>query len=300
MKRGKLFLKCKIGGASGFYLIDRLHRQNVPIYNVETGENYLILSIDCCDSKKLFAISRNMCYNITIIKYYGKKLPFTFLVKRLGLILCFALFLALAILADGWISKIVYKGDGQNLIPYVEQILRNEGVKENSFFVQNEKELSQKILKSSDKFSFVSVEKVGRLLVIEAYGAITAPEPIDIRKQKITSTVKGEVVAINLMSGTLAVSVGDIVEIGQTLIDGYYLNGEEKIETYALGEVEIKAEFIYEYLSFAKGDSYKERAKVVATETLGAENVIDILVEEKEQNKQTIYVVTIFYTVTVS
>ena len=137
MKRGRLFFKCRIDGASGFYLIDRLHAQGVPIFDLERAENYLILSIDCCDSKKLFAISRNMCYNITVIKYYGKKAPFRFIAKRLGLALCFSLFFALAFLFDGWISRIVYKGDAEGLIPYIEQILISEGVRENSFFYGN-------------------------------------------------------------------------------------------------------------------------------------------------------------------
>ena len=73
MKRGRLFFKCRIDGASGFYLIDRLHAQGVPIFDLERAENYLILSIDCCDSKKLFAISRNMCYNISVMNRLRKK-----------------------------------------------------------------------------------------------------------------------------------------------------------------------------------------------------------------------------------
>ena len=175
-----------------------------------------------------------------------------------------------------------------------------EGIKENCFFRAYSKDLSQKILKSSDKFSFVSVEKKGRLLIIEAYGVTQPPEPLDFKKEKIVSPVKGEVISINLMGGTATVSVGDKVKTGQTLIGGYKVDGETEVKTYALGEVEIKAEFVYEYKSFAKGEKYKNRAITVAKEMLGEESVIEILVEEKENNQQIIYKITLFYTVIAS
>jgi hypothetical protein len=76
-----------------FSLIEKLHKMGVYVYDITSFEQKTILSIDFLDRKKLFAISRNMCYNISILKYYGKVSLLKKAFSRLGLIICFCLFL---------------------------------------------------------------------------------------------------------------------------------------------------------------------------------------------------------------
>lgn len=299
MKRGRLFLTYQILGVDGFSLIERLHSAKIPIYRLSGEKGKTIFSIDYCDRKKLFAISNNMCYNITKVKYYGKVSPFKKIAENLGFALSFVCFLVLCFLFDGYVGKITYLGDGEYLRPQIEKVLESEGVKENSFFKADEKLLSKKIIASNEKISFVSVKKTGRILYIEVYKAEESAKPIDVKKEKIISTVSGAVKSINLLSGTAKVSVGDVISVGDILIDGTYEKDGKVLTTYALGEVEIITKTIYDYKSFAKGEKYKNRAVAVAMLSLGDVEIEKSEVKEKTVGNEFFYEVTLYYGVTV-
>ena len=214
--------------------------------------------------------------------------------------ICFCLFLAFAITFDDYVSKICYEGDGEYFAPQIARVLQEEGVEENRILKVDLRELENKLLLSVDNASFISLKKSGRILTIEAYRLEQKVEGIDLKKQKIVSTVNGKIRAINLLSGTALLSVGDEVKQGDTIIDGYYQKGEEKFQTYALGEVEIEVEYVFTYQSFASGERYKNRACVLASESLGDKDVIKQEVKEDSSSGKTIYTVTLYYIVTVS
>ena len=79
MKKGKLFATYQIIGADSFFLVKNLQEKGVSVYDITFLPQKIILSIDFAESEKLFAISRNMCYNIRVLKYYGKSFPLKFL-----------------------------------------------------------------------------------------------------------------------------------------------------------------------------------------------------------------------------
>ena len=241
-----------------------------------------------------------MCYNITKVKYYGKVSPVKFLAQKIGLVLAFTLFLGLAFFFDGYITKISYLGDGEKLRPIIVKVLSENEVKERGFLNANLKALSGKILSSSEEISFVSCKKRGRELVIEAYRKTFEAKPIETKKKEILSTVQGTVKRINCLSGTVLVEVGQNVKKGEALIGGFYLVDEEKRESYALGEVEIIAEFNYTYEAFSSGEKYKNRAIALAKEELGQENILEVQVKENKVKEKTVYAVKVFYTVIVS
>lgn len=300
MKRGKLFVKLQVLGENSFSLVETLHKKGIFVYDITFLDQKTIISIDFADFKKFFAISRNMCYNIRILKYYGK---ISFLKKafsRLGLIICFCLFLALALTFDSYVSKISYVGDGEYLAPQISQLLQKEGVKERSFLKADLRYLENKLLVGLDNVSYLSLRQEGRILIVEAYCQAPKIEEIDFKKKNVVSPVDGKVVAINLLSGTALVSVGDSVKQGDVLIDGYFVKDENKIETYALGEIEIMVDFVYTYQSFASGERYKNRACMLARECLGDKNVTSQTVKEETIDGKIVYTVTLSYLVTVS
>ena len=299
MKRGKLFYRYEIIGVNDFNLIQRLSAQKIAVFDVEFCQNRINLSIDSCDCKKLFAISRNMCYNIRKIKYYGKLSPIKFLQKKIGLVLCFAVFLFCMVTFDGYVSKIEYTADGKYLAPIIDEVLKNNGVRENSLLAVDLKSLERAIYLADEKIAFVSIVKKGRVLTIETYLATQKTQPIDVKKQRIVSTISGEVVGINVLGGTAVVKVGDRVEKGSVLIDGYYDDNGVIVTTYALGEVEIKAEFNFDYKSFTCGEKYKNRAIFLAKQNLGIEEIVGEKVEQKKIGEQTVYSVTLYYLVVV-
>ncbi len=300
MRRGKLFVKLQITGEDSFSLIEKLHKRGVYAYDITFFDKKTIISIDFVDYKKFFAISRNMCYNIRILKYYGKLSPIKTLFSKCGLFICFNLFLALVIAFDGYVGKVCYEGDGEYFAPQISTLLKSEGVTEKTFLKADLKELENKLLQEIDGVAYVSLRKSGRVLTVEAYRSEPKIEGIDLKKEKIVSTVSGTIKAINLLSGTAIVSVGDEVKKGETLIEGYVLKDEEKQLTYALGEVEIEAKYVFTYQSFASGERYKNRACLLARENLGEKDVISCEVEESFDKDKIVYTVMLKYLVTVS
>lgn len=300
MKRGRLRVKYKIEGAEAFYIAERLHSLKVPVYDLIECKNGVILSIDFADRKKLFAISRNMCYNITEIKYCGKLSPLVTALSHLGVVACFLAFLAVAIALDGLVTKIEYKGDGVRYSVTVDGILMQEGIAKNRFLPYDLKSVEDKILREIDGISFVSLKKSGRILTVELYLAEEKIEPIDVRKKSIKSTVNGEILRLNVLSGAPLFSVGDRVKTGDEVIVGCYEKDGERIESYALGEVLVRAEYVYSYQSFAKGEKYKDRAMLLARQSLGEADELEIKVKEKQSGDKIIYEVTVIYLVTLS
>ena len=300
MKRGRLFIKCLILGEGSFSLIEKLHKMGVYVYDITFFEEKTEISIDFADRKKLFAISRNMCYNIRILKYIGKVSLLKKALSKLGLTACFLLFTAFAFLSDGYVSKIEYLGDGEYLSPKISSLLQSKGIEENTFLNENLKDVENSLLKELDGVSYISLNKSGRILTVEAYFAEDNLEVKDLKKSQILSTAKGKVRSLNVLSGMPKVSVGDEVNVGDVLIDGYFLKGEEKISSYALGEIEIEATYEYEYQSFCKGEKYQNRAYMLAKESLGEQNVISQSVKEEERDGKIVYRVILNYLVTVS
>ena len=300
MKRGDLYIKIQVLGEDSFSLIEKLHKIGICACDITFFDKKTILSIDFLDRKKFFAISRNMCYNISILKYCGNLSLVARLVSNLGILLCFSLFFALAFAFDGYVSKICYEGDGEYFAPQILELFQNEGVKENTLLKADLKSLENKLLLEVDGLSYVSLKKSGRILTVEAYRSEQKIESVDLNKPKITATVSGRVRAINLLSGTALVNVGDEVKKGDTLIDGYVLKGEEKQLTHALGEVEIEVKYVFTYQSFASGERYKNRACVLARESLGEKNVLSQEVKESSEKGKIVYTVTLYYLVTVS
>lgn len=297
MKGGKLFLQCEVLGVESFDFVQKLHKLGIPTYNLSFSQGKLNISIDFKDRKKFFAFSRNMCYNITIIKYYGKVSPLKLALSNVGLALAICTFLVFAIAVDGYCTKIEYLGDGEYLAPKIQEVLESESVKERSFITEDFATLSSKILSSDERITFASVEKRGRVLYVETRLAKPQAFPLDEKKKFILATNGGVVSKINLLGGTALVKVGDKVEKGQALIGGYYEKDGEKIEGYALGEVEIICKYSCNYKSFAKGEKYKNRAVAVAKQNLGEEDIISVEVQEKTNGKEIVYEVTVYYLV---
>lgn len=295
-----MYATYQILGADSFFIVEQLQKLGVSVYNITFLPQKIILSIDFAESEKLFAISRNMCYNISIIKYYGKLSPLKYLISKVGLTLSFCVFLALAIFLDGVVTKVVYRGDGEKLSPIINAQLTESGVKLNSFLTADLKGLAQNIYAQNERISFITLQKSGRVIIAEAYLAQEKVKPIDLKKDNLLSSVSGEVKALNVLSGTPLVAIGDKVEKGAPLIGGYHLVGEDKILTYALGEVEIESVFTYDYKSFAKGEKYKNRAIALAKEELKNDSVTQEKVEEIMGKDGFIYRVTLYYTVVVS
>lgn len=270
--------------------INRLVRAGITVLRAEAGKNGVILTIPRADSKKLFAICKDMCYNIIIggvshpenprknritvrhLRDGGYLSPAYAFFKRAGLVIGVVAFLAFTVLCDRTLLGVSLKGVPTELKGGVSRTLTENGVKKYVRFSSIDTAmLSSEILSDNPAIGFASVYKRGSYLVVEA---LRVEAPGDIRGKEILSDVDGVVEKISVLRGTPLVSVGDVVKAGQQLVGGYFIAGEETFKTDALAEIYIRGTFAFNFITSGNSEYYVDAAVAVAKEKCPFSNII--------------------------
>ena len=297
MKRGSLYRTYEISGLNLGFLISELHRKGVTVYNTRLfGSKKMILTVDYCDRKKIFAICNNMCYNVKKSGESGKlKFPL-FIFRNPGLAAGCALFVALLFYADSLMFTVEYKGDAIFYKKEIEAVLSENNIKKFTPFLSFDTvKLENEILLSDDEITFVTVKKQGYRLVINAVKGDSEVKGINVSCKNLYSPFSGTVLKISVLRGTAQIKAGDAVKEGDLLVGGYYTYKEEQKETYVLAEISLKCEYVYVYESAGNSEKYISRAKVVAAENLGDKEIISSKADLTESDGKYLITVHIFY-----
>ena len=121
-------------------------------------------------------------------------------------------------------------------------------------------EIEKMINDEFNDLSFVSVAVVGQTLVVNVKNSIIPSEMVD-EYAPIVSSYDGIVREIELVQGTLSVEIGDIIQKGQILVEGYVKNSEGEILN-----IQPKAEIILDV--WAEGES-QHFSKLMITSRTG-------------------------------
>lgn len=88
--------------------------------------------------------------------------------------------------------------------------------------------IEQSIKSEFDDLSFVSVAIVGQTLLVNVKNSIVPPE-MQGSFAPLVSEYDGIITSIKLIQGTLKVEVGDIIQAGQILVEGYVQNSQDEV-----------------------------------------------------------------------
>ena len=292
MKKGLLFVTFRISGSGVYSLVKALHARKIEVKNVIFGENYLFLTADYKDSRKIFAICRNMCYNIKRTGIRGRLAPFYAAIKNAGFLLGAIAFASFAYFSDAFVSEISFECDAASYRTEITAALKESGVSVGKPCFTDVSAAGEKIALAVDGISYATIEKRGKRIIAFAKSEEVKSEPLDVKKAQIVSPVDGTVRAINCLSGTAKVSVGDAVKVGDLLISGSFTdkNGEE-FTTYALGEVCLVKTAVYEYQTAGESELYRGRAIFLAKESVDGE-IESTAVEYVSRDGKNYYIVT--------
>lgn len=235
----------------------KLKRSDIAVFNCKKEGAAFIFEVKDKDTQKVFAIFDKPCYNITVIKKSRKNRFLGLLAVRAGLVAGAAAFILSAFAANSLVLKIKVSGSGSYLEPEVRKIVYDEGAKEfQPISAFNFSVATGRIL-ALPQVTFCNIEKRGSVLVVdvqvddEHYGSANL--------KPLISDCDGVVRNIVAVCGTAAVSVGDGVKKGDTLIYAHTLAGEEEIECLAAGFAEIECAGHAEYFAETENDeSLKE------------------------------------------
>ncbi|MDR0975605.1 MAG: sporulation protein YqfD [Christensenellaceae bacterium] len=219
--------------------------------------------------KKILKLLKN--HEVSARDKFGAINVFRFFIKKPVLVLIMLGLVFVASLFNNLIFNIkIYGASGdreQEVFEYIEAL----GVKK---FGRREKLSNTELIAIENNFAWVAhatSEVRGHTLIINVYEAENNVKPISF---DIYSAENAVISHINVFSGTVQVKVGDVVQRGDLLVRGVYLD--------KLGaEVPIRAEAdIWGIVSFSKSKTFKYDAEIESIkESLARELITENFLE---------------------
>ena len=242
MRKGLLRIKYKVSGNKLRFLPTFLNCRGVSVYAYkEISPSISHVTIDFYDSNKFFAICKNMCYNKTIIGYFGVFAPIALLIRHVGLVLGVITFTIITHLLNGVVLDIDCVGTGSCFAMQTQAVISDYGVKKYTLFKDVDFDgLEAEILKTNPMLSFVSVKKQGNRLVVNTVLSDKNPDVLTENYSDLISGHKGVIESVKVLRGTALVSVGDSVDETTVLVGAFLLGKDDKTyPTYVLATVTI-------------------------------------------------------------
>lgn len=210
-----------------------------------------------CSARRYLAlrkVARPCRVKLQLTARHGAYFALRGLLDRKGLWAGLLAFLAFAALQRNLIWQIDDSDLTEGQQPRVAALLWEEcGIAAGAYY--SEELLAQGetvLLSASDEFSWVSLYFAGGRLTVEATAATAVPEIAEGAQGDITASVAGEVISINVQSGTPMVSAGQMVEAGDVLIATARLEYDNETLVYEPTAGEVLAQFSASYTaSFA-------------------------------------------------
>lgn len=250
IKKGLLRVVYKVKGEKIRYLPEFLHRKKINAYEFSlNSENECNITIDFSDSRKFFAICKNMCYNKTIIKYKGVLSPLTFFIKRLGFIIGGILFVCLTALFNDVLLSVKVTGSGSCFSEQTKSIVYQEGATKYSLFSRLDyKKIETEVLTQNPRLSFVSVKKQGNILVVDTVLSSSEPSVLGKNTSDLVCEIDGVIEEITVFRGTALVTKGQQIKAGDKLVGAFLLGKDgQEYKTFVIARVKIlkNSEYFY-------------------------------------------------------
>lgn len=285
----------RVTGANTDLFINRIAKRNITLYNVKKkSKNQVVFTVSYAESDKIFALNKDLCYNIKKIRDKGVAYPLLFLMRNVGVAIGVALFVAICILADNIVYSIEFCGSGAIYESRVRAYLDVLGVTRFSRFSDIDLDaLGEKIIQSGETFSFATCKKRGNRLIVELVLAESKPDTLNGNVYELKADVDGIVEDIKVYRGTALVNVGDVVSAGDVLVDGFAVVKEQKVTINVIAYVTVRSVFAFEYVSEKDGE--EDVAVIMARLSLGEDDVVCEEVEKTAPDGGFVYKVKLNY-----
>ena len=195
--------------------INYLTKNNI-IYNIKTNENIIVFCFNNKNKKLIIKYLKNNNIDIISLKKIGL---FSFISKqRAGLLLGGVVASVLWIISTFFVTNITIYGNNLYSISDIKNIVTSLY---NSSIISKANVDTSKIeqaIISQTKINSVSCIIKGSTLVINIKEELPTEQFVEGNFSPIVSLYDGQVTSINLTQGTSAVSVGDIVKLGDILV----------------------------------------------------------------------------------
>ena len=231
----------------GYYIerfINICGNEKITIWNLKRNKNVkLELNIGIKDLKKVAKIAKQTKCKIKIIKKKG--LPFLF--NRYRKRKLFFVFLLVIIIGLGISSNFVWNiqivEEDKESIENLYQDVVESGLEIRKMKSKiNTKDIINKVRLKRNDIAWMGIELKGTNAIVKVVKATAKPEIVDDNEYcNIVSDKQGIITKINAQNGTIAVKVGDTVNVGTTLINGWMEGKYTGLRyVHAKGEIQAK------------------------------------------------------------
>ena len=231
----------------GYYIerfINICGNEKITIWNLKRNKNVkLELNIGIKDLKKVAKIAKQTKCKIKIIKKKG--LPFLF--NRYRKRKLFFVFLLVIIIGLGISSNFVWNiqivEEDKESIENLYQDVVESGLEIGKMKSKiNTKDIINKVRLKRNDIAWMGIELKGTNAIVKVVKATAKPEIVDDNEYcNIVSDKQGIITKINAQNGTIAVKVGDTVNVGTTLINGWMEGKYTGLRyVHAKGEIQAK------------------------------------------------------------
>ena len=231
----------------GYYIerfINICRSNKITIWKLKRDKNVkLELNIGIKDLKKVAKIAKQTKCKMKITRKKGVPFFLNKYKKRK----IFFIFLILIIILLGILSNFIWNIDviveNNEPINNIHEDIKEAGLSIGKIKSQiNTKEVINKIRLKRDDIAWMGIEQKGTNVIVKIVKATSKPEIVNEEDYcNIVSDKQGVITKINAQNGTMAVKVGDTVNVGTTLINGWLEGKYTGIRyVHAKGKIEAK------------------------------------------------------------
>ena len=267
----------------GYYIerfINICRNNKITIWNLKRDKNVkLELNIEIKDLKKVAKITKKTKCKMKIVKKKGIPFLFNKYRKRKIFFALLLLIISLFSISSNFIWNIQIIEENNETLENIYQDIEMAGLTTGKLKTKiNSKEIINKIRLNRNDIAWMGIELKGTNAIVRIVKATEKPKIINEEEYcNIISNKQGIITKINAQNGTIAVKVGDNVNIGTTLINGWMEGKYTGIRfVHAKGEIEAKV-----WYTKSKKISYNVTEKI---ETGKTENKYKIKINNFEIN----------------
>lgn len=197
--------------------------KTVSIYNIKKEDDGTSqFEVDYKDAKKTKKFLEQQGFQILSVTNHGILFKFKNLFTRYGIVAGLIFCLLFYLLQYNFILQVKVLGEPSEIQSLIKEYVV-DNLTSNFKYNIDTKEIENSIKAEFDQVSSVSVAIYGQTLLIN-YNPSTIPEEMRGEFDPIVSEYDGMITDIELVSGTINVKVGDIVQKGDVLVYPYIID----------------------------------------------------------------------------
>lgn len=208
------------------------------VWGVEKKGDCVCFGVDGKHLSKIIALLKNLCYDYKIINIGGVLPKVASLLGRVGIALgsvVFALSLAMYAMRVESVDISFIGEESLSVKSDVQNLLDTYGVRKGVRFDSLDMDTLQGEISSMKDVAYASCTKEGNRIVILLKSSLADEYVLDIDGSAVKAQKRAVVTRVVVEGGTAIKKYGDVVSVGDVVIDGYVEMGEDRISVEAKG-----------------------------------------------------------------